>query len=67
MLMYSTHTSSGYHCFAFLIRNPTGIFVFMGFWIQLMVSKDFGNEERIIIKSLWFCSKIQDYKLWFFV
>jgi hypothetical protein len=28
----------------------------MGFWNHLMYSKDFENEERIIIKSLWFWS-----------
>jgi hypothetical protein len=30
-----------------------------------MCSKYFGNEGIIIIESLWFWSKHQDYKLWF--
>jgi hypothetical protein len=64
MSMYSIHTGSRYHYFVFFIINPKWIFDFMGFWIHLMCSKDFGNEERIIIKSLWFWSKRQDYKLW---
>jgi hypothetical protein len=57
--------SSGYHYFAFFIRNPKWIFEFTGFRNHLMFSKDFGNEERIIIKSLWFWSKRQYYKWWF--
>jgi hypothetical protein len=55
----------GYHYFAFFVRNPKWIFDFTGFWIYLMYSKDFRKEEGIIIKSLWFWSKWQDYKLWF--
>jgi hypothetical protein len=63
--MCSIYTSSGYHYFVFFIRNLKLIFVFTGFWIHLMCSKDFGNKERIIIEFLWFWSKRQDYKLWF--
>jgi hypothetical protein len=65
MSLYNIHTSSGYHYFIFFIRNPKWIFVFMRFWINLMCSKYFGNEGIIIIESLWFWSKHQDYKLWF--
>jgi hypothetical protein len=43
MSIYSIHMSSGYHYFAFFIRNPKWIFEFMGFWNHLMCSKDFGN------------------------